>query len=127
MRSVWTFSIDAGRSGKGNSHLSDFETVVYLVLEWAHSDLADQFWLDDRLLHDKWQEKRLVVSGRVESRKGKTAILELCIPEHKAQHADQCSLQDSIECFIAICESIANSLDDHSSNRGSWVLEIVLK
>lgn len=35
------------------AYLSDFKTIVNLVLEWTHRDLTDQFWLNDRLLHNK--------------------------------------------------------------------------
>jgi len=115
-------------------YLSELETVVNLVLEWTHCDLTDQFWLDDRLLHDKRQEKtqvwnnqiRLVVRGRVESGECQTTIFKFRVPKHEAQHVDQRGLQNCVECFIAVWEGIANSLDDHSSNRRGRVLEVVL-
>lgn len=41
-----------GEVGKG-LYLSELETIVDLVLEWAHGHLPDQFWLDDGLLHNE--------------------------------------------------------------------------
>jgi hypothetical protein len=35
-------------------YLSDFETIIDLVLEWTHHYFSDQGWVYDRLLHNEW-------------------------------------------------------------------------
>lgn len=116
------------------TYLSDFQSIVDLVLEGAHCDLSDQLWLDDRLGHDEWKkgvkigndQVWFIVCRGIQCCQCQTSVLKFGVFEHKSKDINQCCLQNCIEVLVTIGEGVANGLNSHGSNRRVRVAEIRL-
>lgn len=73
--------------------LPQLKAVVNLVLEWAHLDLADEFWFDMSVAKDSRKQfvkmrknnVHLVMNCRVEGRQGQTVVTQITVAEHVDQ------------------------------------------
>ena len=68
-------------------YLAQLQSIVNLVLEWSHLYLPDEFGLNTRIGHDRWEQLpkmwenlvSLVMDGRINCRHGKTVVGQLAI------------------------------------------------
>lgn len=114
--------------------LPQLKTVVNLVLEWAHLDLADEFRLDMSVTKDSREQfvkmrknnAYLVVNCRVEGRQGQTVVAQITVAEHVDQQRHDQRSQNVTVGIARVRQSVAESGNDNSTDRRVLIREIFL-
>ena len=114
--------------------LPQLKTVVNLVLEWAHLDLADEFRLDMSVTKDSREQFvkmrknniHLVVNCRVEGRQGQTVVAQITVAEHVDQQRHNQRSQNVTVGIARVRQSVAESGNHNSTDRRVIIREIFL-
>lgn len=119
---------------EGGDYLSQFKTVVYLVLEGSHLYLADQLGFYVSVTKDSWEQLvevrednvDLVVDGRVKRRQGQSVVAKIAVTEHVDQQWDNQRPQHIAVGIARVREGVTESGDDNTTDGRVFVGEIVL-
>lgn len=114
--------------------LPQLKTVVNLMFEWAHLDLADEFWLDMSVTEDSREQFvkmrknyfHLVVNCRVEGCQSQTMVTQIPVAEHVDQQRHDQRSQNVTVGIARVRQSVAESGNHNSTDRRVLIGEIFL-